>query len=51
MVAHKQKQKDEMTELRDIRQTVGFPMAPVPTGLCTEDIDEDFRKFGIEHHL
>ncbi|KAI8992379.1 Sds3-like-domain-containing protein [Pilobolus umbonatus] len=50
MVAHKRGQKEESGELQDIKEAVGFPMAPNPIGLNSEDVDEDLKILGINRN-
>ncbi|KAI8883051.1 hypothetical protein K501DRAFT_285531 [Backusella circina FSU 941] len=47
LLVHKREQKEEAHELQDIIKRVGFPMAPDPSSLSTEDVDEDLKKLGI----
>ncbi|RCH80875.1 hypothetical protein CU097_003594, partial [Rhizopus azygosporus] len=47
LIIQKREQRDETNELIDIKETIGFPMAPNPTGLNAQDIDEDLRIMGI----
>ncbi|KAG2200655.1 hypothetical protein INT47_005811 [Mucor saturninus] len=47
MVAHKREQKEETGELQDIKEAVGFPMAPNPTGLSLQDVEQDLKILGI----
>lgn len=51
MVAHKREQKEETGELQDIKETVGFPMAPMPTGLSLQDVEDDLKILGINRNL
>ncbi|GAA5797309.1 hypothetical protein HPULCUR_002690 [Helicostylum pulchrum] len=51
MVAHKREQKEETGELQDIKETVGFPMAPIPTGLSLQDVEDDLKILGINRNL
>lgn len=47
MVSHKREQKQETGELQDIKEAVGFPMAPNPTGLSIQDVNDDLKILGI----
>ncbi|KAL7325558.1 hypothetical protein PS15p_208018 [Mucor circinelloides] len=49
LVAHKREQKEETGELQDIKEAVGFPMAPNPSGLSIQDVDDDLKLLGIKH--
>lgn len=49
LVAHKREQKEETGELQDIKEAVGFPMAPNPSGLNIQDVDDDLKLLGIKH--
>jgi hypothetical protein len=40
-------QKKEMNELTEIKKSIGFPMAPNPSGLSSRDVDEDLRLLGL----
>ncbi|KAG1049969.1 hypothetical protein G6F43_007731 [Rhizopus delemar] len=40
-------QKKEMDELTEIKKSIGFPMAPNPSGLSSRDVDEDLRLLGL----
>ncbi|KAI8082062.1 Sds3-like-domain-containing protein [Thamnidium elegans] len=51
MVAHKREQKEETGELQDIKETAGFPMAPIPTGLSLQDVEDDLKILGINRNL
>lgn len=51
MVAHKREQKEETGELQDIKEAVGFPMAPNPTGLSLQDVEQDLKILGIHRNL
>lgn len=51
LVSHKREQKEESGELQDIKEAVGFPMAPNPSGLTSEDVDEDLKILGINRTL
>ncbi|KAI9030858.1 Sds3-like-domain-containing protein [Phycomyces nitens] len=41
LLLRKRHQKEESGELQDIKETIGFPMAPPATGLSNKDIEED----------
>ncbi|KAG0863722.1 hypothetical protein G6F57_013117 [Rhizopus arrhizus] len=43
MMLHKRELKEETSELSEMKETIGFPMAPNPKGLNSQDIDEDLR--------
>jgi hypothetical protein len=45
-LVHKRERKEEIDELQDIKR-MGFPMAPDPSGLSADDVDEDLKKLGI----
>ncbi|GAN04559.1 hypothetical protein MAM1_0067c04020 [Mucor ambiguus] len=49
LVAHKREQKEETGELQDIKEAIGFPMAPNPSGLSIQDVDDDLKLLGIKH--
>ncbi|KAG1137478.1 hypothetical protein G6F38_011284 [Rhizopus arrhizus] len=49
MMLHKRELKEETSELSEMKETIGFPMAPNPKGLNSQDIDEDLRLLGIHH--
>ncbi|KAG1444218.1 hypothetical protein G6F56_010387 [Rhizopus delemar] len=49
MILHKRETKEETSELIDIKESIGFPMAPNPRGLRSQDIDEDLRLLGIHN--
>ncbi|KAG2190596.1 hypothetical protein INT46_003297 [Mucor plumbeus] len=49
LVAHKREQKEETGELQDIKEAIGFPMAPNPPGLSIQDVDDDLKLLGIKH--
>ncbi|KAI9356933.1 Sds3-like-domain-containing protein [Pilaira anomala] len=51
MVAHKREQKEETVELQDIKETVGFPMAPNPAGLSLQNVEDDLKLLGINRNL
>jgi hypothetical protein len=51
LVVHKREQKEETGELQDIKEAVGFPMAPNPSGLNAQDVDEDLKLLGIHDRL
>jgi hypothetical protein len=46
LLVHKRERKEEIDELQDIKR-MGFPMAPDPSGLSADDVDEDLKKLGI----
>ncbi|KAI9272458.1 Sds3-like-domain-containing protein [Sporodiniella umbellata] len=46
-ISYKKESKEETDELSQLKESVGFPMAPVPKGLHPRDIDEDLRLLGI----
>lgn len=50
MASHKREQKDETGELQDIKEAIGFPMAPNPTGLSIQDVDDDLKLLGIHRN-
>jgi hypothetical protein len=50
MVVHKREQKEETGELQDIKEVIGMPMAPNPTGLSLHDVDEDLKLLGINNN-
>ncbi|RUP50151.1 Sds3-like-domain-containing protein, partial [Jimgerdemannia flammicorona] len=47
MLRHKKVQKVEAGELKNIQETVGFPVAPHVQGLAKKDMDEDFESLGL----
>lgn len=49
LVVHKREQKEETGELQDIKEAIGFPMAPNPSGLSIQDVDDDLKLLGIKH--
>ena len=50
MIAHKRELKEETGELQDIKEAIGFPMAPNPSGLNAHDLNEDLKLLGIHRH-
>ncbi|CAO3648275.1 unnamed protein product [Mucor hiemalis] len=50
MASHKREQKDETGELQDIKEAIGFPMAPNPSGLSIQDVDDDLKLLGINRN-
>ncbi|CEP16921.1 hypothetical protein [Parasitella parasitica] len=48
LVVHKREQKEETGELQDIKEAIGFPMAPNPSGLNIQDVDDDLKLLGIK---
>lgn len=39
--------KEETNQLQDIKEMLGFPMAPVPSGLSRQDMDHDLKLLGL----
>ncbi|KAG0176353.1 Transcriptional regulatory protein [Apophysomyces sp. BC1034] len=50
MLLHKRQRKEESSELQDIKEAIGFPMAPKPSGLSTKDIRDDLAALGVGIH-
>ncbi|OBZ89644.1 Transcriptional regulatory protein dep1 [Choanephora cucurbitarum] len=50
MIAHKRELKEETGELQDIKEAIGFPMAPNPSGLNAHDLNEDLKLLGIHRY-
>ncbi|KAF7731851.1 Transcriptional regulatory protein [Apophysomyces ossiformis] len=47
MLLQKRERKEEASELQDIKEVIGFPMAPKPSGLTDKDIREDLAALGV----
>ncbi|KAG1459395.1 hypothetical protein G6F56_006171 [Rhizopus delemar] len=47
LILHKKEMKEEADDLNEIKESIGFPMAPNPKGLDSRDVDEDLRLLGI----
>ncbi|KAI8375936.1 uncharacterized protein BYT42DRAFT_614731 [Radiomyces spectabilis] len=43
MLLHKREQREEVAELQDIKEAIGFPVAPKTSGLSSKDIEDDLR--------
>lgn len=47
IVVRKKETKEETNELQDIKEILGFPMAPNPSGLSVQDVDDDLKLLGL----
>lgn len=47
LIRHKKLQKAEATELRQLQNAIGFPLAPKVFGLAKKDMEEDLEALGL----